>query len=183
MYVYCRLFKLVLLAPFRPKQDPLVEIRTNVWIWPNDLDFNLHVNNGRYLTLFDLGRMDLTLRTGLWRVMLTKRWLPVLSTASIRFRRSVGAFARVSITTRIVHWDEKWLFIEHRLEHGGEICAKALVKAVFRAPDGTVPAPRLFEEVGAAVPTPGAAPATSSNSSISSKDMIDRWREFEQHLT
>ena len=28
-------------------------------VWPNDLDTNAHMNNGRYLTLMDLGRFDL----------------------------------------------------------------------------------------------------------------------------
>ena len=34
-------------------------------VLPNDLDTNLHMNNGRYLTLMDLGRLDLFVRSGL----------------------------------------------------------------------------------------------------------------------
>ena len=35
-------------------------------VWPHDLDTSLHMNNGRYWTLMDLGRADLMIRSGLW---------------------------------------------------------------------------------------------------------------------
>jgi len=46
---------------------------------PNDLDINLHVNNGRYLTLCDLNRVDFFIRTGLARVMLARGWVPIVA--------------------------------------------------------------------------------------------------------
>ena len=36
---------------------------------PGDIDVNRHMNNGRYLTIMDLGRIDVLIRTGLWREM------------------------------------------------------------------------------------------------------------------
>lgn len=36
-------------------------------VWPTDLDVQRHMNNGRYLSLMDLGRMDLLVRSGFWR--------------------------------------------------------------------------------------------------------------------
>ena len=36
---------------------------------PTDLDILRHMNNGRYLSLFDLGRWDLLIRTGLFDAM------------------------------------------------------------------------------------------------------------------
>lgn len=171
MYVYGRLLKLIALAPFRARQAPLAEIRTPIRIWPNDLDFNMHVNNGRYLTLFDLGRLDLTLRTGLWRVMLRRRWLPVLSTAAVRFRRPVGPFASVAILTRIVHWDEKWIYMEQRLEHAGKVCAIALVKGLFRGPTGNVPVADLLTAINANATASTPPPA-----------LITDWQQFEANL-
>ncbi len=34
-------------------------------VLPNDIDINLHMNNGRYLTVCDLTRVDMFIRTGL----------------------------------------------------------------------------------------------------------------------
>ena len=33
-------------------------------VWPTDLDVLMHMNNGRYLSLMDLGRVDLLVRSG-----------------------------------------------------------------------------------------------------------------------
>jgi acyl-CoA thioesterase FadM len=42
--------------------DLLGESVVRFRVWPGDLDFNLHMNNGRYLTLMGLGRLDLMAR-------------------------------------------------------------------------------------------------------------------------
>lgn len=47
--------------------------RISTRVWPGDLDINLHMNNGRYLSLCDLGKIDLMLRTGLGRLALSRK--------------------------------------------------------------------------------------------------------------
>ena len=37
--------------------DIFATTRVALRVWPNDLDLNLHVNNGRYLALADIGRL------------------------------------------------------------------------------------------------------------------------------
>ena len=39
----------------------------------NDLDLNFHVNNGRFLTICDLNRIDFFIRTGLLKLMLKEK--------------------------------------------------------------------------------------------------------------
>lgn len=171
MYIYLRLASTLLKSRFSPRQDPRSEVRTRIRIWPNDLDFNGHVNNGRYLTLFDLGRMDLTMRTGLWPLIMKRRWYPVLSTASIRFRRSIKPFAVMDMTTTIIYFDDKWLFIEHRFEKDGDIYARALVKGLFRGPEGNIPMTALLAAMGAD-PTPMAMPP-----------LVAHWAAFDAELS
>jgi len=59
MNLWFRLIALVFTAwratPFRSTDDVS---RVHARVWPTDLDLSLHVNNGRYLTLMDLGRSD-----------------------------------------------------------------------------------------------------------------------------
>ena len=62
---------------FRRSLDPLDESVLKFRVWPTDLDVNFHMNNGRYLTIMDLGRVDLMLRTGLGKMALNgsgRRW-------------------------------------------------------------------------------------------------------------
>jgi acyl-CoA thioesterase FadM len=148
MYVYFRMLKVAVRAFFSPRARFLDPIRTEIRVWPNDLDFNFHLNNGRYLTLMDLGRFDLTIRTGLVRAVFSKGWLPVLATASIQFYRSIGPFQKFFLQTKIVHWDEKWVYLSQTFHCEGKVVASALVKAVFKHKKQTVPVRKLFEFVG-----------------------------------
>ena len=83
-------------------------------IYPNDLDINLHVNNGRYLTLCDLARADLFIRSGLVRVMMRNKWFPVVGSVTMKFIKPLHVFDRVTIKSEVTHWDEKYFYSTHR---------------------------------------------------------------------
>ncbi len=57
------------------------------------------MNNGRYLTVMDLGRLNLILRTGLWRVVMKKKLAPVLASAQIRYRLPLKPFQLFDLET------------------------------------------------------------------------------------
>jgi acyl-CoA thioesterase FadM len=131
--------------------------RLSFRVWPHDLDTSLHMNNGRYWTLMDLGRADLMIRSGLWRAALRHRWTPVVSAGKIRFRRELKAFRPFRLETRIVAWAETWFVIEHRLVTTGQdgsdvLSAIALVRAGLyeRKAKAFVPVARMFDEIGIA---------------------------------
>ena len=42
-------------------------------VWPNDIDFNFHMNNARYLSLMDFGRMHLLARVRVLEHILRSR--------------------------------------------------------------------------------------------------------------
>ena len=58
-----------LTLPLRPPLEPLGTSVLGFLVWPNDLDVNVHMNNGRFLSIMDLGRFDLSFRTDLGRAM------------------------------------------------------------------------------------------------------------------
>src|SRR5215471_1249085 len=55
MFPWLRLCAVGLGLIDKSKADLLATTRVRLRVWPNDLDFNLHVNNGRYLTLANIG--------------------------------------------------------------------------------------------------------------------------------
>jgi acyl-CoA thioesterase FadM len=155
MNLYLRLIRIAVAALFgrriAPFDDSVVQFR----VWPNDLDFNLHMNNGRYLTVMDLGRADLMLRAGLVGLLWRRRWAPVLGGATIRYRRSLAAFAGYRLRTRLLGWDDKWLYLEQGFEDArGAVAAHAVVKAVFRRRGGTVPTAEIAAAFGWQGPSP-----------------------------
>ncbi|KQP29700.1 thioesterase [Methylobacterium sp. Leaf104] len=132
MNLWLRLLWLVATAWRRPRLAlPLGVSRLGFRVWPHDLDTSLHMNNGRYWTLMDLGRADLMLASGLWRSVLRRRWTPVVSAGQIRFRRELRPFQAFDLETRLAHWDETRFVIEHRLviRKTGTVAAIALVQA------------------------------------------------------
>jgi len=62
------------------------------------LDFNVHVNNGRYLALADIGRIHWFLRTGVLGVAREHRAFPILGDAIATFRHDLKLFQRFEIT-------------------------------------------------------------------------------------
>jgi acyl-CoA thioesterase FadM len=84
-------------------------------VMPHDLDTSLHMNNGRYWTLMDLGRTDLLVRMGLWRSVLKNGWTPVVSAGKIRFRRELRLWRAFTLKTAILCWGDTWAVMEHRL--------------------------------------------------------------------
>lgn len=137
---------------------------------PGDLDANGHVNNGRYLTIMDLGRLDLTVRTGLHRAVLRHRWRPVVASLLVRFRRELKLGQRFQLETRVLAWDERHFFLEHRMVRDGDVAAVAVIKAVFRGPGGLVKP----GDVAAAMGLDGAPPPLPEG--------IARWLEAERAL-
>lgn len=129
----------------RGRLAPLDESVVSFRVLPNDLDINLHLNNGRYLSLMDLGRLDMMGRMGALPLLLKRRWNPVVGSLTIRFRRSVEPFQRYQLHSRILAWDEKWFYIEQRFVREGELLAIALVKGLFLGGGERIPPQQVID--------------------------------------
>ncbi|NNE22920.1 MAG: acyl-CoA thioesterase [Rhizobiales bacterium] len=78
---------------------------------PWDLDMFMEMNNGRVLTLYDLGRFDLSIRTGLAKVLKRKRWGLAVAGASVRYRKRIRIFDKVTMRTQVLGFDDRWIFL------------------------------------------------------------------------
>ncbi len=156
MYPYLRL-ALVLASAVRKQRIPLEEassIPLRVGLF--DLDMYGHMNNGRYLTMMDLGRADLFVRTGLLALWRQRSWYPVAGAASVRYRRSLGPLAGYRLETRILAWDDKWFYVGQRFLREDFLAAEGTVRFLFKGPQGNVPPSEVVSGLGLdpASPTP-----------------------------
>ncbi|HTL70374.1 MAG TPA: thioesterase family protein [Candidatus Eisenbacteria bacterium] len=154
MSLLLRVLGVFLGARRRGRLDVRGESVLRLRVWPNDLDIYGHLNNGRYLTLMDLGRFDLILRTGMGRLVKRNRWTPLVASATIRYRKPLKAFQPFELKTRIVCWDEKWVFIDQRFETDGVVAAAGLIRGLFRGPLGSVPTAEVLAGLGTSVASP-----------------------------
>ncbi len=116
---------------------------------PSDIDVLMHMNNGRYLSLFDLGRWDLLVRTGMWDVMRAHDWYAVVSAETITFRKSLQLWQRFDVESRMLGHDDRAVYMEHRVVVDGEIYTRAIVRArLLRRAGGTLPHDELFAAIG-----------------------------------
>lgn len=129
--------------------DPTAVGRVRLTTLPTDIDLLRHMNNGRYLSLFDLGRWDLLIRTGLADAMRRNGWYAVVSSETVTFRKSLELWQRFVVESRLIGHDEKALYLEHRAVIDGEIYARAIIRArMMRRKGGTLPHEELFAAVG-----------------------------------
>jgi acyl-CoA thioesterase FadM len=152
---YTRVAAVVARALTRPRLGILDETVVHLRVWPEDLDFNLHMNNSRYFDAMELARFDLIARQRWVPMLLRQRWGIMVGGSTIRYRRPLRAFERFASKTRFVGWDEKWFFIEHRLENSdGDLAAQAAVKGLCRGGRRNVPAAEALEAMGFATESP-----------------------------
>lgn len=138
MNLWLRLILVLISRYFRKPLRVTDESNLRFFVCPNDLDIYGHMNNGRYLTLMDLGRIDLILRSPLGKLAAENRWNPLVASSHMTFRRPLTVLEPYHLRTRILGWDEKWFFIEQRFESHHKTIATGYIKGLFRGPEGNV---------------------------------------------
>jgi len=92
------------------------------------------------------------LRTGIFERARRQRWRPLVVSQSIRYVRPLRRFQRFTLSTRLVAWDEKWFFIEHKIERRGQVAAFGVAKCCFRGPEGVVAPATAFAALSLVAP-------------------------------
>jgi len=122
--------------------------------WPHDLDMFLEMNNGRVLTLLDLGRFGLAERTGFSAVLRRERWGLAVAGGSTRYRKRILPFVRFEMRTRAVGWDTRFLYMEQSIWIGAACAAHALLRTCATDAQGIVGTDRVMAALGIADPAP-----------------------------
>ena len=88
MHLLLRTLLVLFRSRRRPKLDFFDSSTLPMRVLPTDIDIAMHVNNGMYFSLMDLGRFDLMIRSGFWATMRRRGWNPEIGRASCRERVS-----------------------------------------------------------------------------------------------
>jgi acyl-CoA thioesterase FadM len=148
MYPFLRAFKVMARAR---RQPPLGLFDSHVSqhiCWPWDLDPWRELNNGRTLTLFDLGRLPLSRRTGVEQILRDRRWGLTVAGSSVRYRRRVTVFTRLTMHSRCLGWDARFLYMDQSMWAGAECTSQALIRSAIVSKAGIVPPTELAEALG-----------------------------------
>ncbi|MWB97206.1 acyl-CoA thioesterase [Agromyces seonyuensis] len=149
MNLYLRLLLLRLNAERRGRLGVWDTSRTPFRVVPTDLDLLGHMNNGKYLTIMDVARMDLMIRSGFWKRLEDAGWYPVVAGQTIAYRKSLQPWQRFDVYTRILGFDERWGYLEQTFVVGSTVYAQAIVRSRFlKKSGGSVDHDELFALAG-----------------------------------
>jgi acyl-CoA thioesterase FadM len=155
MYPFVRMAKELFI---HRNAEPLPVTGTHVshhMCWPWDLDFWMELNNGRTLTLFDLGRIPMVRRIGLNRVVRENGWGMTVAGVSIRYRRRIRIFEGLEMRTRALGWDGRFLYLDQTLwNKQGDCTSHALYRMAVTSADGMVPPDQVMRGLGVNGPSP-----------------------------
>lgn len=168
--LFLRLLLLLLRLRWMPRVGFFdgVQLRTRALL--TDIDFNFHMNNARYLSMMDLGRIQLLGQIGLLGELWRRGWTPVAQAVEIRYIRDIRPLARFVLHTRLVGWDDKYWYIEQRFVSGDTVHAVALVRGLFLHGREKVPSSELARIAGIDAQSPELPEA------------VQRWRSMRESL-
>ena len=123
-------------------------------IWPVDLDPWAELNNGRTLTLFDLGRIPMSVRMGFDRVAKANGWGITVAGNSTRYRKRVTLFQVLEQRCRVLGWDGRFIYLEQSFWREGECTAAMLLRSAFITKEGLVDPAKVAVALGHAPESP-----------------------------
>jgi acyl-CoA thioesterase FadM len=154
VFPWLRLFRVGVGLVKASRVDMFATTRVALRVWPNDLDMNLHVNNGRYLALADIGRLHWFVLSGSLGVARRQHAFPVIGDALAKFRRDLKVFQSFEIHTRLVGWDSKWGYIEHRFVRRRRVVGMVVIRGLFKGPGGPIDPGVLLAGLAHSAPSP-----------------------------
>lgn len=128
MIQFLRSAWMMLKRPWSRRKHELAVFQYDFRVMPWDCDLNFHLTNGRYPQWLDLVRTEFFLRIGAGPLFVRKGWRSVLASQTITFVREIKPLASVRVESRVLHWDKKYFYMEHRFLVHGRLHAKALAR-------------------------------------------------------
>lgn len=131
MYPIVRMIKEFIEHRNAPELPPLGVHVSHHRCWPQDIDVFMEMNNGRILTIMDLGRTILAKRVGLIDALRANNWSMTMAGVSVRYRKRIRPFAKFRVVSRAVTWDDKFFYLDQTIWIGDECAAQALYRSAI----------------------------------------------------
>ncbi|WP_425092907.1 thioesterase family protein [Tropicimonas sp. S265A] len=150
-------FRLALEVVIHRKSRALGPMDTHVSFhrcWPWDLDVFAELNNGRTLTIYDLGRLPFGMRAGLFRVLRKNAWGLTMAGAAVRYRRRIRLFDRIEMRSRVIGWDARFMYVEQSMSVRGQVAGHIVYRSAVTDAEGLVPPQRVADQIAPGLHTP-----------------------------
>ena len=156
MFPFVRVIKDVYLASRMPRFEALTDTHISQHrCWPQDLDFWLELNNGRAMSLYDIGRTAMAQRAGLIATLRREKWGLTMAGSSVRFRRRIFGFEPFEMRSRTNCWDDKFIYLEQSMwKKNGECASHVMFRAAVTDANGIIAPARVLAAMARDDPSP-----------------------------
>lgn len=159
MYPFFRLGWTLFTARKLPSMNPLDMHVSQHRCRLVDCDIFGEMNNGRILTLYEMGRFQAAVRMGLWALLKKKHWGLTVAGTSIRYRKRIVPFEKYETRTKIATWDDRFVYIEQGMyKMNGDCASHVLFRTAVVEKGRAVPTQVLIDALGVTDPRPDPAP-------------------------
>lgn len=143
-FFYIILKNLILTRPMGVNDISIIKFR----VLPTDLDLNFHMNNGRYLTIMDIGRTEFLIRFGMLKYVLSEKLGAVAGGVNIVFFKPLNPFDKYELQTSVISWDTHWFYLRQDFVKDGLIMARAIAKVTFLKKGKRINTDFLLDKIG-----------------------------------
>lgn len=149
MYPYLRLTRVIIQSSFKKKQKLLHEESTiNLRVLPQDIDPFMELNNGRYVTLLDLGRFGYGSNVKISTFLKKHKWSLTIVGTYNEYRYRLRLFQKFTLKTKIFGYDKKWFYFFQKAERKGKTHMASIVKFAFTSQKGIVFPEEVIDAMG-----------------------------------
>ena len=109
MYPVLRLVRVIAQSKFQKKVsfDSAHNECIHLMVLPQDIDLFMELNNGRYVTLLDLGRFSYGAKVNMGSFLKKNKWSLTIVGTYNEYRHRLRLFQRFILETKIIGYDEK----------------------------------------------------------------------------
>ncbi|MDG1842633.1 MAG: acyl-CoA thioesterase [Crocinitomicaceae bacterium] len=150
MYPYLRLARVLLSSKFKTKLNFYSRDSDSIpmMVLPQDIDPFMELNNGRYVTLLDLGRYGYGSRVNINAFLKRQKWSLTITGTYNEYRYRLRLFQRFVLKTKIIGYDENWFYFFQKIERNGKTHMASVVKYAFTSKNGIVKPKEVVEAMG-----------------------------------
>jgi acyl-CoA thioesterase FadM len=120
----------------------------SLMVLPQDIDPFMELNNGRYVTLLDLGRFGYGSKVNMGSFLKNNNWSLTIVGTYNEYRYRLRLFQKFKLKTKIIGYDENWFYFFQKIEKNNKTHMASVVKFAFTSKNGIVKPPVVVPEMG-----------------------------------
>ena len=140
MYPVIRLARVIAKSKFQKKIsfDSTHNECINLRVLPQDIDLFMELNNGRYVTLLDLGRFSYGAKVNMGKFLKKNNWSLTIVGTYNEYRHRLRLFQKFILETKIIGYDKNWFYFFQKIQRNNKTHMASIVKFSYTSSTGLV---------------------------------------------